>query len=94
MFTPETNRGPADLARAGVVIGRIGVEAGVEVKKGKTATAPDLRRSFCFRWAQKGLPQHLRALARRQSVTTTLQFQAESDAAITAEALAAVVAAD
>ena len=93
VFTPETNRGPADNARAGVVIGRIGAEAGVEVKKGKTATAQDLRLSFCFRWAQKVLPQHLRALARHQNVTTTLQFYAESDAAMTAEALAAVVAA-
>ena len=92
VFSPETNRGPADLARAGVVIGRIGAEAGVVVKKGKTATAHDLRRSFCFRWAQKVLPQHLRALARHQSVTTTLQFYAESDAGMTAEALAAVVA--
>ena len=74
------------------MIGRIGEASGIDVKAGKHPTAHDLRRSFCFRWAQKVLPQQLRTLARHASVTTTLEYYAEADAGMTAKAVAAAVA--
>ena len=74
------------------MIGRIGEAGGVNVKAGSHPTAHGLRRSFCFRCAQQVLPQQLRTLARHTSVTTTLEYYAEADAGLTAEAVAAAVA--
>ncbi len=96
VFAPEPAPGRTvvrlDSDWVGRVIGDIGRACGVEVKPGKCATAHDLRRSFCFRWAQRVLPQHLKALARHRSVTTTLAFYAEADAGMTADAVWAAVA--
>lgn len=67
----------------------IGKKAGIITKRHPVeyVSAHDLRRSFCFRWAQKILPQHLRALARHRSIETTLKYYAEADADQTAEAV-------
>ena len=94
VFDPPPMRGGdrPDWRWVGKVIGRIGEASGVDVKAGKHPTAHDLRRSFCFRWAQQVLPQQLRTLARHASVTTTLEYYAEADAGMTAEAVAAAVA--
>ena len=73
VFSPYASRGGrADHLRAGIIIGRTGAAAEVTVKGVRTATAHDLRRSFCFRWARRILPQHPRSLARHTSVATTL----------------------
>ena len=69
-----------------------GPASGIEVKPGQHPTAHDLRRSFCFRWSQRVLPQQLRILARHSSITTTLNYYAEADAGMTAEAVWAAVA--
>ena len=94
VFDPPPMRGGGrpDWEWVGKVVGRIGETSGVTVKAVKHPTAHDLRRSFCFRWAQKVLPQQLRTLARHASVTTTLEYYAEADAGMTAEAVAAAVA--
>lgn len=71
------------------VIRDIGKKAGIVTKRQPVeyVTAHDLRRSFCFRWAQRILPQHLRVLARHRAVETTLKYYAEADAGQTAEAV-------
>ena len=72
----------------------IGQKSGIIVKREplKYVTAHDLRRSFCSRWAQRVLPQHLKSLARHRAIATTLKFYAEADAVQTAEAVWAAVA--
>ena len=84
---PGRDASRLDAEWVGRVVGDIGRASGIEVKPGKCPTAHDLRRSFCFRWAQRVLPQHLKALARHRSVTTTLAYYAEADASMTAEAV-------
>ncbi|MFH5803948.1 tyrosine-type recombinase/integrase [Alienimonas sp. DA493] len=88
---PLDRGGRAGGREASKTVGDIGRASGVAVKPGKTATAHDLRRSFCFRWAQRVLPQHLKALARHRTIDTTLRYYAEADAELTAEAVAAAV---
>ncbi|QDT14602.1 tyrosine-type recombinase/integrase [Alienimonas californiensis] len=72
-------------------VAAIGTASGVKVKGDEPARAHDLRRSFCFRWSQRVLPQQLRVLARHTAVQTTLTYYAEADAGMTAEAVAAAV---
>ena len=81
-----------DRRWVGKGIGRIGEAGGVNVKAGSHPTAHDLRRSFCSRWARQVLPRQLRTLARHARVTTTLEYHAEADAGMTAEAVACAVA--
>ena len=89
VFDPAPTRGTNrfDRRRTGIIVSRIGKASGVEVKPGQHPTAHDLRRTFCFRWSQRVLPQQLRVLARHANVATTLQFYAEADAGMTAEAV-------
>ena len=87
------DRGRLKEDAAGRAVADIGRAAGVVVKGAKTATAHDLRRSFCFRWAQRVLPQHLRVPARHRGIDPTLKYDAEADAGLTADAVATAVAA-
>jgi len=94
VFDPAPLRGGdrPDYRWVGKIIGEIGKTSGVAVKRDKHPTAHDLRRSFCFRWAQRVLPQQLRKLARHATVQTTLEYYAEADAEMTADAVGAAVA--
>lgn len=82
---------PSQLSQQQVekMVRAIGKKSGVIVKRSPVeyVSAHDLRRSFCFRWSQRVLPQVLRTLARHRTVQTTLSFYAEADAAMTAEAV-------
>ena len=93
LFRPEAVRGDdrPDPTWVSRTVTKIGTASGVEVKAGQPPRAHDLRRSFCFRWSQKVLPQQLRVLARHATVVTTLTYYAEADAGMTAEAVAAAV---
>ena len=73
----------------GRTISEIGRRANVVVKKDPVefASAHDLRRSFCDRWANRVMPRVLQSLARHSSVVTTLTFYATHDAELTAEAV-------
>lgn len=94
VFAPLPARGTDRPATDWVsrTISAIGAASGLDVKDGETPKAHDLRRSFCFRWAQRVLPQQLKVLARHSAVQTTLTYYAEADAGMTAEAVAAAVA--
>lgn len=50
-------------------------------------SAHDLRPSFCYRWAQRVLPQVLKNLARHRDAKTTLTYYAAADAAMTFDAV-------
>jgi integrase len=71
------------------VICRIGKAANIVVdpKKGKHASAHDLRRSFGQRWAGRILPKDLRILMRHASITTTMTYYVAADAEETAAVL-------
>ena len=94
VFNPAGARGKGRPAASWVsrTLSAIGAASGLDVKDGETPKAHDLRRSFCFRWAQRVLPQQLKVLARHSAVQTTLTYYAEADAGMTAEAVAAAVA--
>jgi integrase len=64
------------------MVSAIGEAAGVIVDpvEGKTATAHDLRRSFCTRWAKRVMPAVLRKLARHANIATTMSFYVDLDA--------------
>jgi integrase len=57
----------------------------------KYASAHDLRRSFCQRWARLVMPQVLMELARHESYETTMKFYATRNAKETAKILRAAV---
>ena len=90
--TPDHNDGRLDADWVSRTVSSIGAASGIEVKPGQHPTAHDLRRSFCFRWSQRVLPQQLRVLARHATIQTTLTYYAEADAGMTAEAVWAAVA--
>ena len=94
VFDPAGARGKSRPAASWVsrTVSAVGAAGGLDVKDGETPKAHDLRRSFCFRWAQRVLPQQLKVLARHSAVQTTLTYYAEADAGMTAEAVAAAVA--
>ena len=88
--TPDRDGGRLDADWVSRTVSSIGAASGIEVKPGQHPTAHDLRRSFCFRWSQRALPQQLRVLARHATIQTTLTYYAEAD--MTAEAVWAAVA--
>jgi integrase len=67
---------PLSTKRASRYISAIGKAAGVVTNKseGKFASAHDLRRSFCTRWAKRIMPADLKVLARHSSINTTMRF--------------------
>jgi hypothetical protein len=69
--------------QAGRIIADIGRRAKVVVNKaeGRFATAHDMRRSFCTRWAKRVMPAVLQRLARHSHITTTLTFYVAQSAA-------------
>lgn len=70
-------------------VASIGKASGVRVNSDRESyvSAHDLRRSFCYRWAKRVLPQVLRVLARHQDVATTLTYYADADADMTFDAV-------
>src|SRR4029078_12828965 len=48
--------------------------------EGKYASAHDLRRSFCPRWAKRIMPADLKVLARHSSINTTMRFYVTQNA--------------
>ena len=71
------------------VVGHFGEVAGVIVAKSakatKYASAHDLRRAFCTRWARLVMPQVLTRLARHASISTTMAFYITQTAEDTAD---------
>lgn len=95
VFNPQGKSGERPSQRATeATVRAIGRKSGIVVKRDPTeyVSAQDLRRSFCFRWSMRVLPQVLMTLARHRSVTTTLTYYAQADAETTAEAVWAAVA--
>ena len=69
--------------KARVVVDRsekIDAKTGKRVEVVRTATAHDLRRAFCTRWAKRVMPPTLRRLARHASVQTTMAYYVHLDA--------------
>jgi integrase len=83
----------ANAAKAGRMISLVGELAGVKVhthpKTGKVkfASAHDLRRSFGNRWARRVTTAVLQKLMRHASITTTMSYYVDLDAAELAEHL-------
>lgn len=73
---------PLSTKRASRYISAIGKAAGVVTNKaeGKFASAHDLRRAFCTRWAKRLSAADLKELARHSSITTTLQYYVHHNA--------------
>ena len=72
-------------------LARIGQAAGVVVSRStdgkvKYASAHDLRRSFCTRWARMVMPQVLTRMARHHSIQTTMAYYVTQSAEDTADA--------
>ncbi len=80
---------PMTPAKVGVIVARIGERAGVVVNKadGKYASAHDLRRAFGTRWAKRVMPAVLKRLMRHSSITTTMSYYVDLDAADVADEL-------
>jgi integrase len=80
---------PLPSHHIGRVVSKIGRKAGVVTNKaeGKYAGLHDLRRAFCTRWAKRVMPAVLRRLARHASITTTLAYYVDLDAAEVADEL-------
>ena len=74
---------PLCVQQVGRLIGRIGERAKVVICKDEDqfATAHDLRRSFCTRWAKRVMPATLQRLARHANIQTTLTFYVAQNAA-------------
>jgi integrase len=66
----------------GKIVAKIGRAAGVvtDRRRGKYATAHDLRRSFGTRWAPRIMPAVLQRLMRHSSIVTTLTYYVDLDA--------------
>ncbi len=73
---------PLSTKRASRYISAIGKAANVVTNKsdGKYASAHDLRRSFCSRWAKRIMPADLKVLARHSSINTTMRFYVTQNA--------------
>ena len=71
------------------VISKLGKKAGVKVddRKGKFASAQDLRRSFGSRWATRVMPAVLMQLMRHESIETTMSYYVGQDAVRAADAV-------
>jgi integrase len=84
-------RQPIDYHHIGKIVGRIGQRAGVVTSKadGKYAGCHDLRRGFGTRWARKVMPAVLRRLMRHASISTTMSYYVDLDAADVARELQA-----
>lgn len=83
---------PASAEAVQDAIGRMGRLAGIVVSRKadgavKHASAHDLRRSFCTRWARLVMPQVLCRLARHRSISTTLTFYVARDAETVGDAI-------
>jgi integrase len=67
---------PLSTKRASRYLSAIGKAAGIVTNKAENryATAHDLRRSFCTRWARRIMPADLKVLARHASITTTMTY--------------------
>jgi integrase len=67
---------PLSTKRASNYLSAIGKAAGIVTNKAEKrhATAHDLRRSFCTRWARRIMPADLQVLARHASITTTMTY--------------------
>lgn len=91
VFTPLGDRGEPVRSKyhVGRVISEIGAASGIVVdhRKGKTASAHDLRRSFGLRWSSKVMPQILKELMRHESIETTMRYYVGVNAMATAETL-------
>jgi integrase len=85
-LTWERNHGkPTRVDTVSPIIAQIGEKAGVRVSDRKTASAHDLRRSFGLRWAERVKPHVLQQLMRHSSLSTTMTFYVQADAADMAE---------
>lgn len=75
------NGNPLSTKRASRYISAIGKAANVVTNKaeGKHASAHDLRRAFCTRWAKRVMPLDLQRLARHADVSTTQQYYITQD---------------
>ena len=67
---------PLSTKRASRYISAIGKAANVVTNKAenKFASAHDLRRAFCTRWAKRLMPADLKILARHSSISTTMRY--------------------
>jgi len=85
-LTWERHHGkPTRVDTVSPIIAEIGEKAGVRVSDRKTASAHDLRRSFGLRWADRVRPHVLQQLMRHSSLSTTMTFYVQTDAADMAE---------
>lgn len=90
IVAPLSQRGtPVQADAAKRMVSKIGRAAGILVspRKGKYATAHDLRRSFGSRWAKHLLPQELMTIMRHTSINTTMTYYISSRATQTAAKL-------
>ena len=91
VFKLSRERGgePIGPGKVGAMIAAIGKKAGVVVNKadGKFASAHDLRRAFGTRWAKRVMPAVLKRLMRHSSITTTMGYYVDLDAAEVADQL-------
>jgi integrase len=78
-----------DTHKISKVVSRIGKAATVVVdpKKGKSASAHDLRRAFGYRWSRKVMPALLKELMRHSSIETTMTYYVGQNAQASAEEL-------
>ena len=85
----ERGGNPIGVGKAGANIAAIGKKAGVVVNKGdgKYASAHDLRRAFGTRWAKRVMPAILKRLMRHSSISTTMGYYVDLDAAEVADQL-------
>lgn len=64
----------------GKVVTSFGKAAGVTVtRKGKYASAHDIRRAFATRWAQRLMPAELKAVMRHKDISTTLEYYVDME---------------
>jgi integrase len=84
---------PLSTKRASRYISAIGEAAKVVTNKadGKYASAHDLRRAFCTRWAKRIMPADLKVLARHSSINTTMRFYVTQSADDVASRLRAAI---
>ena len=80
---------PIAPRNVGVIVSKIGRKAKVVTNKadGKFAGCHDLRRAFGTRWARRVMPAILKRLMRHSSVTTTMSYYVDLQAADVADEL-------
>ncbi len=79
----------ASRTKVGKTVTEIGEKARVmtSIEKGKWASAHDLRRAFCVRWATRVPPTTLMRLTRHSSTQTTMSFYVGQEVESVAEAV-------